>query len=124
MGFIEIGIERDDIYGKVYLPYSKNELGIIIYENLSKNFELSHRYYWNTTKKVFLDDIGVNGAHFRIADLHSNYEVIDKLTLLLSLLKERVFEFNKKYYIDFEAFYSVKNSVDYLKIYNSIISSD
>lgn len=39
---------------------------------------------------------------------------------LMLQLKENVLDYNKSYYIDFEAYNTVKDNIDYLKIYKNI----
>lgn len=79
VGFIEIGIDRSDIYGDLYLPCSKGELGVSLNGKLLDDSQLKHRYVWHTTRKVFLENYGVNGTHFRLADLSDNSEVVKEL---------------------------------------------
>lgn len=120
VGFIQIWLDRDEILGDVYLPCTKSELGVTIDGHLLDDTKLKRRYVWYTTNKVFLIKQGVNGTHFRIAELHSNSEVVANLDSLMTQLIESVKEYNKLYYIDLEAFNAVKDNVDYLRIYNSM----
>lgn len=117
VGFIEIGIDRSDIYGGLYLPCSKGELGVTINGKILDDSKLKHRYVWHTTRKVFLENQGVNGMHFYLGDLRDNPDVVKNLDRIMNQLKEIVLDYNKSYYIDLEAYNTIKGNIDYLNIY-------
>lgn len=83
IAYIEIFANLNDVYFNLYLPYEKK------------------KYYWKSTKKTLLVNVGFDHDHFRVYDEDSNELIIEKIRLRLKD-KERMFP--KNWYIDYESF--------------------
>ena len=116
VGFIEIYLDNDNIFFRLYLPYIKCRSFTTINGQYMKDSSLKYRYRWCTSRKTFLEDHDVNGTHFNIYRL-GNEEIVENLNNMMCIMRDCVYEYNQSYHIDDEAFNAIKNVVDFSKIY-------
>ncbi len=83
VGYIEVSAGLNDVYFNLYLPYKKK------------------KYYWNTTRKTLLHNVGPDCLHFRIFEDDSSELIIEKIRERMKETEEMI---PKQYYIDYELF--------------------
>lgn len=120
VGFVKVEIVKIDIYIDLYLPWFLSRtpitIGGIYIDN--SNF-YKRRYIWHTSHKIFLEDMGVNGTHFNASNLN-NKEIVSEIDGNMLIIRQCVFDYNKSYYIDDEAYRCVKDNIDYTAILEMI----
>lgn len=97
VGYISVSYQAGDILFNVYLPTPQIK-----------------RYYWTSSRKVYLYDISANGLHFRILENMDNSDIARKnAEIVNSIIQGHI---PKRYYVDTEAFNVMNAVVDYRMI--------
>lgn len=101
IGFVEVLISKQDIIFEVY------------------KYRLQ-RYIFTSKRKKFMDNIHVNGTHFRIVGMNNN-EIRVNFMHYLDLFKDSFTSDNE--YLDLEIINNTLESIDFKKIITSLNTS-
>lgn len=118
VGYIELGILSNDIYGHLYLPYIPIRTSTTINGQYLEPKDFKKRYIWNTKRKIFLERYDVNGSYVYMGKIN-NSEIIENLLYVFHLMQDVVNDHNKNFYIDDEAFQNTVGFVDYVGLYKN-----
>ena len=95
VGYIRIGLTRQEIVASVFMPVPAPS-----------------RYYWNSTTKYFVQDLGANNTHVYIGNMKTNEELRGAAAELLErVIKDHLYG---RFYADKTAFDAVNTHIDYL----------
>lgn len=96
-GYIRVSVSKTDMWFDIFLPVP-----------------IPKRYVWQTTKKVFVQDINANGTHFYLGNINTNEEICHKATIMLNqVILDHI---PSRFFVDTEPFYTINHNLDYLKI--------
>lgn len=99
-GYIKIYIAGWDISFNIYLPFD--------------NIGRIPKYYWNTTRKHYVKDTGLNGQHFYLGNKKTNAEICHSIDeMLTDIVKEYI---PKRFVVDRQAFDVLNQRVDYMAL--------
>jgi hypothetical protein len=95
----------NQIIGYICISISGSDILFNVYKTLDKNIHV------NSKTKHFMQDMGLNNAHFRVSDKDSNKTIKDKITEKLDEIEK---EYNPRgYYIDLETY---RNTIEHMNI--------
>lgn len=97
IGYIRISVSKTDILFEVFLPVP-----------------IPKRYVWNTSKKLYVQNICANGTHIYWVSLKTNEEFREAVSnMLVQVITDHI---PARFHVDREAFDAINGHLDYLTI--------
>lgn len=101
IGYIRIAVSKTDIVFDVFMPTP-----------------IPERYVWDTKRKIYVQNIGVNGTHIYCGSLKTNAEFRKAVSDMLDqVVTDHI---PKRFYVDREAFDAINAHLDYLAIVQDV----